>query len=214
MPKPDKALRTRPLRELEGALSKLKRVVLLHPDPIVQEVPPKYCVCKQVAERKGDHTTTMIACSGCWEWFHFDCLGWKDDDAPPGDGWRCEWCRDPVDKAGYQRWRKDRKRPKKRHHLDTPRHNRASIDADPPRQYTAPPSWDGKVAQVKELARRAAIKKRKLTEAVEQLVAEGGHHLADAQGMAGLEVRPVDGAVVDDYIANEMVAEADFEESD
>ena len=80
-----------------------------------------------------------------------------------------------------------------------------------PSNYSAPPSWDGKVKEVKELARRSAIKKRKLTEAVEQLVAEGGHHVVDAEGAAGLEMRPVDDGLVDELVGAGVVDEADYE---
>ena len=53
---------------------------------------------------------------------------------------------------------------------------------------------------MKEIARRNAIKKRKLEEAVQQMADAGGHHEVDAQGMDGLEARPVDDALVDDFI--------------
>jgi len=56
--------------------------------------------------------------------------------------------------------------------------------------------------------------KRKLTEAVEQLVAEGGHHLVDAEGMAGLELRPVDDGVIDELVGAGMVNDEEFDESD
>ncbi len=106
------------------------------------------------------------------------------------------------------------KKAKRRHQRDMPRLNGAVLGGDPPPRHSAPPTWEGKVAQVQELARRAAVKKRKLTEAVEQLVAEGGHHLVDAEGMAGLELRPVDEGIVDEMVGAGIVAEADYEESD
>ncbi len=68
--------------------------------------------------------------------------------------------------------------------------------------------------KVQELARRATVKKRKLTEAVEQLVAEGGHHLVDAEGMAGLELRPVDEGVIDEMVEVGIVNEKDYDESE
>ncbi len=69
---------------------------------------------------------------------------------------------------------------------------------------------DGKVKEVKELG--LGIKKRKLTEAVEQLVAEGGHHVVDAlrrRRLRGLELRPVD-----DGQCRHIVNEADYEADD
>jgi hypothetical protein len=81
-------------------------------------------------------------------------------------------------------------------------------------RYSASPSWDGKVEQVKELARRAAIKKRKLTEAVEKLVDEGGHHLVDAEGMAGLELRPVNDGMIDEVLQAGLVEDVNVDENE
>ena len=97
MPKPDKVLRFRPLKEVERAVSKLKRVLLFHPKPIVEELPAQYCVCKKGERKKGKGSTEMIQCDGCWDWFHFDCVGLKDDVDVGGDEWKCEWCLDPID---------------------------------------------------------------------------------------------------------------------
>ena len=143
-------------------------------------------------------------------------MGLKDDADVAGKEWKCEWCLDPIDKEGYQRWKSEssREKSKRRHHRDMPRLNGAVLGQDAPPRYSAPPTWDGKVAEVQELARRAAVKKRKLTEAVEQLLAEGGHHLADAEGIAGLELRPVDDGVVDEMVGAGLVDEDKFDESD
>ena len=213
MPKPDKVLRFRPLKEVVGALSKLKRVLLFHPKPIVEELPAQYCICKKGERKKGKGSTEMIQCEGCWDWFHFDCVDIKDGADVGGEEWSCEWCLDPIDKQGYQRWRSNRDRPKRRHQRDMPRLNGAVLGQDKPLRYSAPPTWEGKVAEVQELARRAAVKKRKLTEAVEQLVAEGGHHLVDAEGMAGLGMRPVDEAMVDEMVGAGIVNEGDYDDS-
>ena len=67
---------------------------------------------------------------------------------------------------------------------------------------------------MQELARRAAIKKRKLTEDVEQLLVENGHHLTDAEGMAGLEARAVDDALVDEMLGAGLIREEDDGDSD
>ncbi len=214
MPKPDKVLRFRPLKEVGEALSKLNKVVLFHPKPIVEKLPAQYCVCRKGVDRRGKGSDNMIQCDVCWDWFHFDCAGIKDETAVAGKHWACEWCLDPVDKRGYQRWRTGRTKPKKRHQRDVPRLNGGAPGQDAPPRYSAPPSWDDKVAEVKELARRAAIKKRKLTEAVEGLVAEGGHHLVDAEGMAGLELRPVDEGIIDEMVGAGIVDEADFDEDE
>jgi hypothetical protein len=200
MPKPDKMLRVRPLKELDAAVSKLKRVVLFHPKPIVEKLKPAYCVCKQGETRKGHKKDEMVQCEECWDWFHLACVGEKDAAAVKAKDWKCEWCLDTVDKEGYQRWRSGRVKPKRRHCKDAPKLHGAQLGQNAPSRHSAPPTWEGKVAEVKELARRAAIKKRKLTEAVEQLVVKEGHHLVDAEGMAGLELRPVDEGFVDEMV--------------
>lgn len=214
MPKPDKVLRFRPLKELESALSKLKPVVLFHPKPIVEELPPQYCVCRKDERHEGKRSTEMIQCEECWDWFHFDCVGMADGGDVVDTAWRCEWCLDVIDKEGYQRWRTGRKKPKRRHHRDMPKHNGGALGQGAPLRHSASPTWEGKVAEVQELARRAAIKKRKLTEAVEQLVVEGGHHLVDAEGMAGLELRPIDEGFVDEMVGAGIVDVDDFDSSE
>ena len=214
MPKPDRVLRFRPLREVGAALSKLKRVVLFHPKPIVEELPPQYCICRKGEHIGGKRSRAMVQCEECWDWFHFDCVGIKGEGDIKDAAWRCEWCRDGIDKEGYQRWRTGRKKPKRRHHRDMPRHHGAVLGRGAPPRHSAPPTWEGKVAEVKELARRSAVKKRKLTEAVEQLVVEGGHHLVDAEGMAGLELRAVDEGLVDEMVGAGMVDLDEFDDSD
>lgn len=213
MPKPDKVLRFRPLKEVEEAVAKLKRVALFHPNPIVEELQAKYCICGKGERKGGMKTKLMIQCGECWEWFHFDCAGLTDEDSIQNIDWKCEWCQSVVDKEGYQRWKSGRKKPKLRHHKDIPKLNGGVLGGDPPIRHSAPPSWEGKVEEVKELARRAAIKKRKLTEAVEKLVDEGGHHLVDAEGMDGLELRPVNEGMIDEAIgAGLVVVEEDGDE--
>jgi hypothetical protein len=67
---------------------------------------------------------------------------------------------------------------------------------------------------VKELGQRAAIKKRKLTEAVEKLVDERGHHLVDAEGMAGLELRPVNDGMIDEVLEAGLVEDVNVGENE
>jgi PHD-finger len=213
MAKPDKILRFRPLKEVPEAVAKLKRVVLIHPKPIVEELKAKFCICGKGERKLGKKSMLMIQCEECWEWYHSDCVGVVDAASVQNDDWKCEWCKSDIDKEGYQRWKSGRKNAKKRHHKDIPKLNGGVLGGDPPIRHSAPPSWEGKVEEVKELARRAAIKKRKLTEAVEKLVDEGGHHLVDAEGMDGLELRPVNEGMIDEAIGAGLVAvEADGDE--
>lgn len=214
MPKPDRVLRFRPLNEVQRAISRLSRVVLFNPDPICKELPPQYCVCGQGERRGGKKTKHMVQCVECWQWFHFDCVGLGDEADIDGVDWKCEWCSSAIDQNGRQRWISGRKKAKLRHFKDTPKHQGGVLGGDPPIRYSNPRSWDDKVLQVQELARRAAIKKRKLTEAVEVLVNEGGHHLVDAEGMAGLELRPVDDGMVDEMVGAGLVEEDSNEGND
>jgi hypothetical protein len=212
MGKPDKVLRGRPLEELPAAIQKLKRVVLFHSKPIVVQEAAKYCVCRRGERKKGKKSKDMVQCIGCWEWFHYDCCGLPDGADLNGVQWSCEWCNDVADKYGYQRWRTGRKNPKKRHYKDVPKARGGVQDGVLPPAYSAPVSWEGKVEQVKEMARRAAIKNRKLTEAVENLVEGRGHHLVDAVGMAGLSARPVDDGLIDEMLEGGMLEDVSDEE--
>lgn len=206
MQKPDIALRTRPLKEVEPALKKLKRVVLFHPNEIVEETPATFCVCNKGERKRGDKTKKMIQCETCWEWFHYDCAGLADNFDAGEDEWKCEWCTNGADKQGYERWLSGRERPKRRHRNDHPRNKGAVLGGDKPQAFTNPPSWEGKVAQIQEISRREAIKKRKLKDLVEKQINEGGHHLVDAEGMDGLEARPVDDALIDEMVGAGIVS--------
>lgn len=214
MPKPDKVLRFRPLSEVGVAIAELKKVVLFHPKPIVEILPPKYCVCGKGEIKKGKRSTHMVQCGECYLWFHYDCFGLSDEADVAQVDWKCYWCNSETDKNGFQRWTYMRKKAKLRHQNDRPRLHGAKLGEDPPISHSAPPTWEGKVLQVQELARRAAVKKKKLTEAAEKLVSEGAHHLADAEGMAGLELRPVDDAMLDDLVGAGVIGIDDDEEED
>ena len=72
---------------------------------------------------------------------------------------------------------------------------------------------EGKVEEVQELARRAEVKKRKLMDTAQELVDGGGHHAVDAEGMTGLELRPVDDGLVDELLGAGMIdLSSDYEE--
>ena len=214
LPKPDKVLRNRPLKEVAAAVSKLKRVVLFHPKPIVEKLPAQYCVCRKDEGGPKGKSKEMVQCADCWEWYHFACVGLADGQDVGNVNWKCEWCLDGADREGYHRWRSGRNIPKKRHHRDRPRLNGAQLGGNPPPRHSAPPTWEGKVAEVKELARRAAVKKRKLKEAAEQLVDEGGHHMVDAEGMAGLQLRAADDGLVDEFIGSGEIDPEAIDNSD
>lgn len=205
MPKPDKALRSRPLKDVEAALAQLKRVVLLHPDPILLELDQKLCVCRKGERKRGGKDMRMIQCDDCFEWFHWDCAKLSNDfDAGEGQ-WICEWCTNGPDDKGYMRWKSGRKKAKLRHINDTPKAQGVQQGDEVPKRYSAPPSWEGKVEEVRELSQRQAVKKRKLRVAVQELVDGGGHHMADAEGADGLEPRAVDDGLVDEIVGAGLI---------
>lgn len=214
MPKPDRVLRSRPLAEVGDAVQKLKKVVLFHPSPIVVELAPKYCVCGKGEHLKNSKSDRMVQCVQCYEWFHFDCVSLKHNAKVDNLRWQCEWCLSVTDKTGRQKWVSGRRKAKYRHQNDRPRVKGSVLGGNPPKRYSSPPTWEGKVEEVRELARRAAVKKKKLTEAVEKLVEEGGRHLVDAEGMAGLELRHVDDALIDELEGAGAVVDSDKEEGD
>ena len=201
MPKPDRLFRERPLEEVERLLARVKPVLLFHPEPIVVQGPAKMCVCRKGERKMGKKSTQMIQCDECFEWFHFDCAGVGDDSEAAEADWKCHWCTDGPDRDGYQRWKFNRKVPKKRHVRDTPRYKGFAKSDNPPPSYSAPPTWEGKVAEIKEQARRRAVKNRKLEEAAQEIVDGGGHHVSDTQGANGLEPRRVDDGFVDEMVA-------------
>lgn len=210
MPKPDFALRSRPLKEVDAAMKLLRLVVLFHPDEICKAVPAKYCVCGKGERKAGAKSLKMIQCDECLEWFHSDCAGLSDAEVDTAGDWKCEWCINGADKEGNQRWISGRKRPKLRHVNDRPVQHGAIVGHDRPQAYSAPRDWEGKVAEVKELSRRKAVKKRKLEVAVQGLVDEGGHHVVDAEGLNGLVRRTVDENLVDEMVGAGMVNPDDF----
>jgi len=206
MPKPDKVLRARPISEAQVAVSKLKRVLLFHPKPICEELDPQMCVCRKGERKGGKKTKVMTQCDGCLEWYHNDCAKIPDEFDAKNNDWMCEYCLDTPDREGYQRWKAGRKKPKKRHYKDTPKAQGAKLGGPELVQFSAPRAWDEKVQEIKERSRRNSIKKRKLQEAVEVMIDTGGHHLVDAEGMAGLEARPVDDALIDEMVVSGRVA--------
>ena len=127
MAKPDKVLRFRPLKEVPEAVAKLKRVVLIHPKPIVEELKAKFCICGKGERKMGKKSKVMIQCEECWEWYHSDCVGVADASVVQNDDWKCEWCKSDIDKEGYQRWKSGRKKAKKRHRKDIPKLNGAIL---------------------------------------------------------------------------------------
>lgn len=200
MPKPDFVLRKRPLQEAEAAIAKLKQVVLFHPDPLIMKLPSRYCVCGQDERKGGKRTKRMICCDTCLEWFHFDCVGLLDEFEPDEGNWDCEWCCSDVDAQGRQAWHSGRKRAKYRYVSDRPVAKGATKEGIPLPRYSTPLSWEGRVAEIEEVARRKAVKKRKLEVVVQGLADQGGHHVVDAEGLGGLELRPTDDILIDDYI--------------
>ena len=77
MQKPDKVLRFRPLKEVKAALAKLQRVVLFHPKPLDEKLPPEYCYCKDGERKRGTKSKSMVQCVGCWNGITTTVLGYQ-----------------------------------------------------------------------------------------------------------------------------------------
>jgi len=113
MPKPDKVLRFRPLKEVSEAVAKLKRVVLIHPKPIVEELKAKFCICGKGERKAGKKSMLMIQCEECWEWYHSDCAGIEDAAAVQNADWKCDWCKNGFDKRAINDGKVDEKKRRK-----------------------------------------------------------------------------------------------------
>jgi hypothetical protein len=121
MPKPDFALRTRPLQEVEDAIKQLVNVILFHPDQMSSPLPSVYCVCgKGEQQMEGGKQKEMIQCVKCCQWFHMQCIAEEDVPEDDNDTFNCDWYRHDADKEGFQRWYSGRKTPKLRHLNDRP----------------------------------------------------------------------------------------------
>ena len=46
------------------------------------------CICKRNCFGK------MIACEECFEWYHYDCVGIKENEEP--DNWICDTCKNMI----------------------------------------------------------------------------------------------------------------------
>ena len=46
------------------------------------------CICK------GNCFGKMIACEECFEWYHYDCVGIKENEEP--DNWICDTCKNKI----------------------------------------------------------------------------------------------------------------------
>jgi hypothetical protein len=214
MPKPDQVLRKRPLVEVAKLVETLKRVVLFHASTIATEKPFKMCICNKPPRKEGQRgvidgvsvelTLDSLNCDDCWLWCHRDCVGVSEAEfariRDNNEKWLCHYCRGAIDKEGYQRWDYHRGKAKKRHINDTPRARGENPDEEREKVWSGPVTRDQKTAEIQEISRRNGIKKRKLKDMVAEAVDKGQHHLTDAEGMAGLENRGVDDAMIEDAI--------------
>lgn len=212
--KPDQFLRSHPLKEIPKALEVLQKVLLIHPSPLVEKLPMKYCICNHGEGGKSGKNVFDVQCGECFTWFHVACTAIPDGVDLDSYEYQCEWCKDKPDREGFQRWRTGRKTPRKRHLDDRPIVKGVKAGDYPLEQYSSPPTWEGKVAEVKERAKRIAVQKRKLKASVQQLVDKGGHHLVDAQGLGGLVDRPVDDPLADELLQAGLVDLAPLSDDD
>ena len=159
----------------------------------------------------------MIECGKCEEWYHPPCIvatvpkGFEAKEDVP---FTCHFCETEADKKGFQRWKKGRKQPKKRHLNDRPIARKDQPGGELPPSYSAPPTWEGKVAETRERAQRAAVEKKNLEAAVQEIIDGGGHHMVDRQGLNGLEPLENNGLIQDDLLFNQEVHLEDDDDGD
>lgn len=205
------SLRNRPILESLESVIELKTVLLFHPDTLDAQVQSKYCVCRKGELPNDDENSKMVQCEECYEWYHYGCVGYTDVVGDSGNAWKCEWCLSQQDRDGNHRWKSGRKKAKLRHYKDTPREKGAVLGQDALVATAYPVSWDGKVAEIKEQARRLGLRKRKLEDRAAAVIDQGGHHQVDRQGMAGLEARGVTPGLIDELLAEGEISISDEE---
>lgn len=215
MKKPDLIMRHHPMSKVLPAMQKLRRVILFHPDPIVAAAPRQRCFCGTKSNEK------MLLCEPCLEWYHFGCIGVNAAEAAALIDWRCGYCRTEPDGDGLHTWgleipqgkRKRLKTAEPRAAAQTPR--ALGVEADGDDMVDAgPTSWDEIVEIVTKLAKVLRAKEIARKKAATKIVKEGGHHVVDAMSFGGVSQRPVDNQLVDDFVGQDLINDADLQLED
>jgi len=208
------------LQQVVEVAAKLTGQVVFHPLTIVRDEKRLLCFCKKKS------SSNMGFCDGCNQWYHFACLGLTVKDLERAADWRCGYCRAKPDNDGMCEWKmtipkgpgKRAKVAPKRHFRDTPAARGAGPETVEMVQ-VGPVTWDDTVAEAKKGGKTINGKMLAFKKRAEKLVQEGGHHIVDEMGAAGLQARSVDQVLVNDLIQenllrDEVEPEAEIEEED
>ncbi len=183
------------------AMKTLQNVLLVHPEPIISEVPRRRCFCNVLQNQK------MLLCEGCDEWYHLDCIGVSEEAAQELPDWRCGYCRTNPDKDGNQTWqlaipKGSRKRTKvapDRNVGETPK-ARGVATMGNEMVKSGPETWEDIEVIVKERAKVLRAKEKAQKKQAGKLVKAGGHHITDAVSLAGVTERGVGEELVDEFV--------------
>jgi len=215
MQKPDKYLRKHPLDIVVPASKELQKVLLFDPDPLWPDWKRTYCICEKFSN------SNMLGCEGCNEWYHGGCLvikGKAFKAAIADNNWRCGYCLSDTDEDGKRSWimamseaqHLKRKVEFKRADDDTPRARGVAMNAAESEPVPVPP-WDDIDAMVGEAAKKIRAEEKKRKGKAKRAIARGGHHVVDARGNGGVELRPVNGALIDEMAENGDLSDGDDE---
>jgi PHD-finger len=212
MQKPDKFLRFSPLKYVLNAVNELRSVFLVHPDPIFTKVEGHGCYCRNKM------TDQMVQCDDCWEWYHFKCVEETKENLQAIQKYICKFCRDKVDSDGWQKWLV-KKKPKdveyKRKIKDTPKANGVSMDSDR-KECKMGSNWAELVENLQKKAVANNKKDQVQKKRAEKIIKEGGHHVVDQIASAGVRLRNVTPALIDEMEGNGLLDEerVEVEEDD
>lgn len=213
LPRPDAVLRKHPLQKVMGVAESLTAQVLFHPHSIYHKEKRRRCFCGIKSEGK------MGLCDSCNQWYHYGCLGMTFDDLEADKNWKCGYCRGKPDSDGICEWkmtipqgkRKRKKVAPSRHFRDTPLARGVGPDEDDLLD-VGPHTWDDTVAAAQSGGKRINAKMLAYKKRAEKLVEEGGHHIVDEMGAAGLQARDVDQVLVNDLLQEQLLGEDDGSE--
>ncbi len=216
MQKPDKYLRSYPLEIIVPASRTFCNVLCLDSEPIWPDLERKYCYCRKVGNEN------MLGCEGCFEWYHGGCLGLqtraKKADEAQDENWRCGFCVDAEDDEGNQAWvgkvaksvNKGKRAKLTRNIADTPRAQGLVLDS-PESTPAKVPSWEEIIACCESGGKKIRVEEKKLKDKAQRAISRGGHHVVDALGNGGVELRPVSNALVDELLVSGVIAYEDEE---
>jgi hypothetical protein len=216
MQKPDKYLRIYPLEIVVPVSKTLCTVLCFDCELIWPDLERKHCVCRNAGNKN------MLGCEMCYEWYHGGCLGLKTRANKAAEAhdkdWMCGFCAGDEDDEGNQAWvgrlassvTKSKRAKLTRNVADTPRAQGLVLDSP---EYIAAKVllWEEIIAICESGGKKIRLEEKKLKDKAQRAIARGGHHVVDALGNGGVELRPVSNALVDELLVSGVIAFEDEE---